>query len=125
MARSADRLQSGKRDRLVTIQQLTAGVDPESGEPTETWTTLVSQMWASKTNRSGDETFKSDQESARFDCEWEINWREDMNPDTLDLPKVRRLLFGTRVHDIVEAVEVGRRAGLCLYTLASAQVPTP
>ena len=125
MARQSDRLQSGKRDRLVTIQQLTEGVDPESGEPTETWTTLVSQMWASQRKTSGAEAFKSDQESARFDCEWEINWREDMNPDTLDIPKVRRILFGTRVHDIVEAVEVGRRAGLCLYTLASAQVPTP
>lgn len=122
--RTPDRLHSGRRDRLVTIQQLTEGVDADSGEPTETWTTLVAGMPTSKTDVAGSEQFKANQQSAKFDTEWEMNWRDDMNPDLLDIPKVRRLLFGTRVHDIVRCVEVGRRAGLIVQTLASSKVPS-
>lgn len=122
--RAGDRLLSGKRDRLVTIQQLTDSVDVSSGEPIEGWTTLVANMPVSKADMSGAEAFKSDQQSAKFDSEWEMNWRDDMNPDLLDIPKVRRLLFGTRVHDIVACVEVGRRAGLVLQTLAGSKVPS-
>lgn len=122
--RRGDRLLSGKRDRLVTIQQLTDSTDPDSGEPIETWTTLVANFPVSKADVSGDETFKADQQSAKFDSEWEGNWRNDMDPDVYDIPKVRRLLFGQRVHDIVHCEEVGRRAGIVLQTLAGSKVPS-
>lgn len=124
MPRRTGRLHSGRRDRLVTIQQLTESVDPDSGEPVETWTTLVTNMPTSKKDVSGDEAFKSDQESARFDTEWEMNWRNDMNPDAYDIPKVRRLLFGARVHDIVRCVENDRRDGVIIHTLAGSKVPS-
>lgn len=116
----ADRLQSGRRDRLVTIEQRSAtdSADSTSGEPVETWTTLVADMPASRMDTAGSERFRSDQQSARFETEWEINWRDDMDPDLIDVPKLRRLIYQTRPYDIVACVEVGRRAGLRLQTLA-------
>ncbi len=121
---NADRLQSGRRDRLVTIQQRSAtdSADATSGEPVETWTTLVAQMPASRMDSGGAERFRADQQSARFDTEWEINWRDDMDPDLIDVPKLRRLLYETRPYDIVACYEVGRRAGLRLQTLAGTRV---
>lgn len=122
--RTPDRLHAGRRDRLVTIRQLTEGVDANSGEPTETWTPLVCDMPTSKTDVSGDEEFKADQVSARFDTEWGMGWHDDMDPDRFDVPKVRDLQFGQRVFDIVECVEVGRKAGLIIRTIASTKRPS-
>lgn len=124
--RLRDRLAAGRRDRLITIEQISATdvAEASSGEPVETWTTLVENLPASRLDLSGDERVQATQTSARFDAEWGINWRADMDPDLYDLPKVRRVVLGDRVHDIVSGVEVGRRAGLILRTLASSKVPT-
>ncbi len=123
--RIADRLQAGRRDRLVTIEQRSAAdaVDADSGEPIETWTTLVSDMPASKTDMSGWERFRSDQQSARLDQRWEINYRADMDPELIDVPKVRRLVYQDRTIEIVMASVIGRRRGIELLTLASSAVP--
>lgn len=120
--RNSDRLRSGRRDRLVTIQQLVESVDPDSGEPIETWTTLVSTMPAARIDLNGWEREKANQLSARYDVEWEINYREDMDPEQLNIPKTRRLVFGGRRQDIVAAVLVGRKAGIRIQTIASAAV---
>lgn len=121
-----DRLHSGRRDQTITIEQRsdTDSAESTSGEPVETWTTLVSNMPASRLDTSGDERFVADQTAAKFDIEWEINWRADMDPELYDIPKVRRVVLADRVHDIVSCVEVGRRAGLILRTCASSKVPT-
>ncbi len=99
-------------------------MDEASGEPTETWTTLVADMPAARTGVTGWERFRSEQASARFDDRWEINYRADMDPDLIDVPKVRRLLIGTRVLEIVAAAEIGRREGIELLTVASSAVPS-
>lgn len=121
MAMRRTSLEPGERDRIVTIQQLTEGVD-DSGAPLETWTTLVSTMPAAKYDIHGREMFHANQLSARYDTRWEMNWRTDMDPDTIDVPKKRRLLYKGRAHDIVSASEIGRRDGLELLTLASTKI---
>ena len=126
MATRRGHFEPGLRDRVITIQQRSAAdaVDEASGEPTETWTTLVADMPAARTGVSGWERFRSEQTSARFDDRWEINYRADMDPDLIDVPKVRRLLIGTRVLEIVAAAEIGRREGIELLTVASSAVPS-
>lgn len=115
-------LESGRRDRLVTIQQLTE-TDSDSGMPVETWTDLVSSMPASKEDVSGRERFVSSQESARFDTRWVINYRADMDPELVDVPKVRRIVYSGRAHDITSATHLGRKDGIELMTLAAARLP--
>jgi hypothetical protein len=42
-----------------------------------------------------------------------------MDPDLVDVPKLRRVLFHGRIHDIVAANQIGMREGVELLTLAS------
>lgn len=124
--RLGDRLHSGRLDRFVTIQQRPVAdtSDATSSEPVSTWTNLVTNVPMSRADLSGSEQFRADQMTARFDTEWEMQWRADMDPDAVDVAKVRRLKLGTRLYDIVRCVEVGKRKGLRIQTVASSQVPT-
>ena len=109
-------LNAGALDREVTIQQQ---AEAGSGYPTETWSTLQAGVWMSKIDMRGRELFRTAQLSASYDTRWDLHWRDDMDPDLLDVPKTRRLLYRGRVYDIVQAVELGRQEGIALFTLAS------
>lgn len=115
-----DRMAVGARDRIVRIEQrpVTDAVDDE-GAPTDgPWTTLVEYMPAAKTDLIGNERVRADQVTARSDQRWDINYRPDMDPDLVDVPKLRRLVVNERVLEIVSVTEIGRRAGISLYTIA-------
>jgi hypothetical protein len=121
MARRQDRLSSGRRDRVARLEQFTAAdtADATSGEPVETWTTLVPRMPVGRIGVSGWERFKENQVTARFDDAWEMNYRADMDPDLVDLPKRRKMVYEGRELDIVYGQVIGRRAGIVVLTLAS------
>ncbi len=111
---------AGARDRLVTIQERPdADAKAPSGYPVETWTTLA-DVWMHKYDISARErySFQSNQESAPYDTKWTLPWMDTMDPETVDVRKLRRLLVNGRVHDIVGANEIGRRNGIELQTLA-------
>lgn len=107
-------LMAGALDREVTIQQLS---EAASGYPVETWTDLDVE-WMSKKDLRGSERFMAGQLSASYDTRWELHFREDMDPDLIDVPKTRRLSYRGRVYDIVHAVELGRQEGIALLTIA-------
>jgi SPP1 family predicted phage head-tail adaptor len=116
----ADTIAAGDLDRLVTIQQLTDEIG-SSGFPVETWTTLAS-AWMSKGDVSGRERLRAEQLSAPFDTRWQMHYRADMDPELVDVPKKRRLVYQGRSYDIVAAVQLNRREGVELLTLASSKV---
>lgn len=120
-SRNVSRLSAGKRDRLIKIEKFAAADagDPNSGEPVETWTTLERCMPVARIGVSGWERFKENQVTARFDDAWEMNYRADMDPDLIDLPKRRQLVYEGRTLDIVHGQVIGRRAGIVVLTLAS------
>lgn len=107
---------AGARDRLVTIQTLTEGTGA-SRYPTETWSDLAT-VWAYKEDISGMERFAENQVSAPYGTRWTIPWMDAMDPDTVSVPKTRRLVVNGRVHDIVAAKELDRRGGIELQTVA-------
>lgn len=110
-------MEPGKRDRLITIQQVT-DTTTASGMPGETWATLVSDMPASKDDLSGRERMLVSQLSAVADVKFGINYRLDMDPEIVDVPKARRVIYRERAYDITYARMVGRRDGLELFALA-------
>ena len=57
--------ESGRRDVLVTVEQLTESVGP-SGRPVETWTTLT-KVWMGRVAASARERFATQQPSAWAD----------------------------------------------------------
>lgn len=118
MAYRTSPLEAGERDKIVTIQCLTEAVGP-SRFPKDDWTTLPSfTMFASKRDLGSRERFAAAQLSTPADVRWEINYREDMDPDLIDVPKKRRLLYKGRAYDIVSASQIGRNEGIELLTLS-------
>lgn len=112
----------GAMDRLVTIQQLTETRDSVSKAVKLTWSTLGTAFMSARPLR-GRERFTAEQLSAPVDTVWQTHHREDLDPEIVDVPKSRRLLYRGRTHEIVSASHVGMREGIELMTLASSKVP--
>lgn len=109
----------GERDRLVTIQQRSAeDATGDGGEPVESWTALV-DAYMHRIDASGRERFQASQISAPYDTRWEMGYRADMDPDLVDVTKLRRLLYKGRVYDIVHGALINRQDGIELATIAS------
>jgi hypothetical protein len=121
MAQRRAPVEPGEFNRIVRIESrpATDAVDPDSGEPVDgPWTTLVDQMPASRNDILGEEPYKAAQLSAWHRTRWEMHYRSDMDPDQIDVPKLRRLVEFTRTHNIIAASVIGQREGIELITLA-------
>lgn len=114
---SAVPMEPGERNKAVTIQQSTDST-ATSGFPKEPWTTLASPVWMRKLDLKGDERFKADQVTASYQTQWEMGYRADMDPELVNVPKSRRLVYQSRVHMIVQASVIGSREGIELLTMA-------
>jgi SPP1 family predicted phage head-tail adaptor len=113
----------GELNRAIVFQELTEGRG-ETSQPTEVWTDLVEVM-ARKVNQRGEERLEAGQVAASFDTMWQTYYREDIDPDLIDVTKKRRITYLGRVHDITRAdvIEVGgMRQGLEFETIASGRV---
>ncbi len=109
---------SGQRDRTVTIQSLTE-TSGSSGFPVDDWATLPTiTLDAHKLPLGGLERYTQNQLSAPYDTRWEIPYLPAMDPDLVNVPKERRLIYEGRTFDIVDAIRIGRREGIELLTLA-------
>ena len=114
----------GQRDRYVTIQQCSAtDAATDTGLPTETWTTLK-RVWMSRKDRGFEERLRDQQVAAAFDTTWEMPYMASMDPELVDVPKVRRLLVNGRMHDITGARVMPFEEGQCieLTTLAGTRI---
>lgn len=120
MARPGPR-DPGERDKRVTIEVLTDGAGATSGAAIETPTTLA-QVFMSKEDQGARERFALGQTSAPFDTRWEMAYASNMDPELLDVPKSRRLVYQGRVYDIVGANLIGMREAIELLTLAGSRI---
>ncbi len=114
---SPKQVATGVRTRLITIQQLTESQGP-SGFPVESWTTLTT-VFASKADAVGRERFGANQLSSPFDTTWQMPYLSAVDPELVNVPKTRRVVYQGRVYDIVSASPVGElHRGIELQTLA-------
>lgn len=118
-----DSLRSSNRDRPVRVEQRPSGDTVDgSGFPTdngEGWTILSDPEWMHKRDLGGTERFHAHQASSPADTAWTMSYRSDMDPDLVDVPKLRRLVYQGRTYDIVAASQIGLREGVELMTLAA------
>lgn len=112
----------GARDRSIVVQSRpsTDAVDA-SYAPVDTWSDLCT-MWALKRRASGGERNRLGQTTVAAIDVFEVNYRADLDPEQLNVPKLRRILFNGRVYDVIDAEVVDRRDGIRLYALAGEQV---
>lgn len=109
-------LEAGQREKLIRIERLIEDRGASS-YPIERWVTLA-QMWTMKLDWSARERQAMDSTSATVDTVWRLPYRVDMDPELVDVAKVRRLVYKGRVYDIVAATLIGRYEGIELETLA-------
>lgn len=116
MARSLP-IDPGERDRLVTIQSRAEATDAV-GEAVETWSDVV-DAYMRRIDVNGSERFQAAQISAPYTTRWEMGYRDDMDPDLVDIARLRRLVYKGRIYDIVHGALIGRQDGIELATSAS------
>jgi len=67
---------------------------------------------------TGDERFRAEQFSAQAMTHWEMEYRDDMDPELVDVPKQRRLNYLGRIYNITAARQIGRQEAIELDTQA-------
>ena len=113
-------LDAGLLDREVTIQQLTDSVGA-SGFPVETWSWL-DDVWMARRDPRGYELLRAGTLSGAMQTVWTLQYREDMDPELVDVAKKRRLVANGRSYDITSGSVLGRGDGIELVTIASSEV---
>jgi SPP1 family predicted phage head-tail adaptor len=116
MAHRVGPMEPGERDRFVMLQQK-AEASGTSGFPVETWSNLGG-VWMSKADIRGMERLQAMQMSAKYDTRWEMAYLASMDPELVDVPNLRRLVYQGRTYDIVSASQIGRREGVEVMTIA-------
>lgn len=108
---------AGQRTRLVTIQQLTES-EGTSGFPVETWTTLRTE-YMSRQDLRANEHFATNQTSAFAETQWHGVYSADMDPELVDVAKVRRFSVEGRIYDILSGSRLEPfKSGLEYTTIA-------
>lgn len=112
---------SGQRQCYVTLMQrpATDTVD-ESFAPVDGPFTTLASVWAQKIELGGTERFAAMQLSTKYDTRWKIPYRADMDPELVDVTKLRQVVYGSRTHDIVSATMTERHREIELVTIAQA-----
>jgi hypothetical protein len=115
----------GARDKFLTIQERPEAItkDP-SGTPIDgPWTTHLDSVAMEREDIDGRERFTAQQLTTPYDTRFRLPYVASMDPELLNVPKLRRLVYRGRVLDIVFAKHVGRFEGIELLTVATAKAP--
>ncbi len=115
---------AGARDLHVTIETRPDDDDGGSGFPDDgDWTPLAVVPMARSVVEAV-ETARGTQTVALNTSRWEMPWQPDMDPDTVDVPKLRRLNYLGRTYDILAATPIGRHRTIELIASATSKIPT-
>jgi hypothetical protein len=115
---------AGARDRWVTIQTRPDDQVSASGFPVDaTWADLAT-VAMTRVDLEADELERGNQQLAAGTIRWEMPYMVEMDPETVDVTKLRRLFYLGRCFDIIGAVPIGRAEGVALLTEAYGKTPT-
>jgi head-tail adaptor len=109
----------GARTKFVRIEQMTETV--VDGFNVEQWITLTS-MFMARRDLQGSERFMAAQLQAHYETEWRMPYDARMDPERIDVPKYRRLMYANRIYDIVTGTVGDMRSEIVLLTKAASRV---
>lgn len=115
---------AGARDRWVTIQMRPEDQVSDSGFPVDaTWADLATVAMA-REDLEASELERGNQQMATGSVRWEMSYMPEMDPEAIDVTKLRRLFYLGRCFDITGAVPLGRAEAIVLITEAYGKTPT-
>lgn len=112
-------MRAGDLGRRISLERYSLARD-QFNQPLPTWTQFA-RVWASWRRASANERLAAAQVSALVSDVFEIRWSSgvaDLNPKD-------RLSFNSRVYNIAEVTEIGRREGLLIRASARADGVAP
>lgn len=101
---------SQQLDRIIVIQTMASGQDPDSGEATETPSTFAT-VWASVVPWQGREFTEAGQLSAEISTRFHIRWIDG-------LKATMRVSYDSKIYEIVRIEEIGRHDRVNIYAKA-------
>jgi hypothetical protein len=115
-------MEAGERGCMVAIQQLVEERGA-SRAPIERWVPFIARVWMSRMaidpiRADYGEKFIAHQVVAQPQTIWEMGYRADMDPLTVNVAKTRRLVYLGRPYNIVAADLIGHREGIELIAIA-------
>ena len=115
---------AGVRDRWVTIQARPDDYTAPSGFPVDaTWTDLATVAMA-RADVELSEIEQGNQQIAAATVQWQMPYMADMDPERVDVAKLRRLVYLGRCFDILGAIPIGRAEAIGIVTEAYGKTPT-
>ena len=115
---------AGVRDHWVTIQTRPDDAISDSGFPIDApWTDLATVAMAREDLDSA-EIERGDQQLAVTTTRWEMPYMAQMDPERVDVAKLRRLVYLGRSFDILGAIPIGRADAIAILTDAYGKTPT-
>ncbi len=111
-------------DRQVTIQYRRDGTST-SEFPVDDWDTtrsrsvMMARQERARQDFRGVEKLNDFQVRSVAETRWIMGYREDMDPDLVDVTKDRRLVYQGRVMDITSGEHIGRKERIELTTIAN------
>lgn len=109
---------SGQRDKLVQIESGTAQTSATGFPLVSGWASLGRPVYMSRRDISADERFVASQDTAWGRVGWQMPYQANMDPELVDVTRLRRLNFKGRIFNIEAAFLMERRIGIELITLA-------
>jgi SPP1 family predicted phage head-tail adaptor len=113
-------MDSGKRDKLISIEQAVSTQDPVSGTESLDWHEMA-RPWANVRTPNGSEVFRAEQQVAKVNAIFNVRFREDVTPT-----ETFRIVYEGRTYDITAVVQplgAARRTEIELYGFARAEAP--
>lgn len=117
---SPSKVAAGQRDKPVQIQSKTDS-SASSGFPVEGWPTLAT-VYMSREDVRADERAAAGMDTAFVETQWQMPYMAAMDPELVDVPATKRLVYRNRVYNIRAAALMDRRQGIELLTLAGVMV---
>lgn len=115
---------AGTRDRWVTIQTRPEESVATSGFPIDApWADLATVAMA-REDVEATERERGAQEMAQSYAQWAMPYMPEMDPELVDVSKLRRLVFAGRQYDIIGAAAIGRAQGIAILTESYGKTPT-
>lgn len=96
-------------DNLIELRHRALATPNAHGEKFESWPTSYAQVWAKKTDLTGQKRYLAQQFSAEQMTEFRLRWRDDI-AQTDHLVN----LDSEETYELLQIAEIGRREGLDL-----------
>lgn len=100
------KLRSGTLNRIINVRFPTTSGRSTDGEPTFTWSTVLTEVWADKQPISGRELFRQDVRWAECNTKWILRYVSTLTSVIVPTARVIDLADSSAEYDIKAVIDI-------------------